>query len=91
MKNLPSHVAPYKKTPVFTEQSVPAGLLKDHRTKENVWGKIVVLEGGLEYTINEPEEEIIQLDERQFGVVEPTIPHRVSPLGNVRFYVEFYR
>jgi tellurite resistance-related uncharacterized protein len=91
MKELPSNVTSYKKTPVFTEHSVPAGLLNDHNTKEGVWGKIVIMEGALEYTIQEPEIEIIQLDPKQFGVVEPTIKHHIKPLGSVKFYVEFHR
>jgi tellurite resistance-related uncharacterized protein len=91
MKNLPDSVTPYKKTPEFTELTVPKGLLKDHQTKESVWGKIVVLEGELEYTIIEPELEVIKLSSHQHGVVEPTILHHIAPLGKVRFYVEFYR
>jgi tellurite resistance-related uncharacterized protein len=91
MKELPPQVTPYKKTPEFTEKSVPDGLLKDHNTKTGVWGKIVVLEGRLEYTIQEPKLEVIQLTPRAFGVVEPTIKHHIKPLGLVRFYVEFYR
>lgn len=91
MKQLPDNVLPYKRTPEFTEESVPAGLLNAHQTKECVWGKIVVLEGKLQYTINEPEEEVIILDENAHGVVEPTVLHAVKPLGRVRFYVEFHR
>ena len=91
MKELPSHVAAYKKTPEFTEESVPDGLLKDHNTKAGVWGRIVILEGSLEYTIQEPKLEVIQLTPRTFGVVEPTIKHHIKPLGLVKFYVEFYR
>ena len=70
MKQLPGDVVAYKRTPEFTEESVPAGLLKAHQTKEAVWGKIVVLEGRLQYTINDPETEVIVLDEARFGVVE---------------------
>ena len=91
MKRLPPHVAPYKRTPEFNEQSVPAGLLHAHQTKESVWAKIVVLEGKLQYTINEPAKEIVVLDESVYGVVEPTVLHEVKPLGKVRFYVEFHR
>ena len=43
----------------------------------------------LQYRINEPEE-VIVLGTGNFGVVEPTIPHEVKPLGQVKFYVEFY-
>jgi len=90
MKSLPDNVVAYKKTPEFDESSVPKGLLNNHQTKEGVWGKIILLEGKLLYTINEPKEEIY-LDANNFGVVEPTVYHQVKPLGKVRFYVEFYR
>lgn len=90
MKPLPEAVVAYKRTPEFDENSVPNGLLKSHQTKESVWGKIVVLEGCLQYTILEPELEVILLDANHFGVVEPTVLHEVKPQGSVRFYVEFY-
>ncbi len=91
MKSLPTNVVAYKKTLEFNEMSVPKGLLKAHQTKENVWGKIVVIEGELQYTIIEPEIETIVLTVNNYGVVEPTILHEVKPLGKVKFYVEFYR
>ncbi len=90
MKSLPDNVVAYKKTPEFDESSLPKGLLNNHQTKEGVWGKIILLEGKLLYTINEPKEEIY-LDANNSGVVEPTVYHQVKPLGKVRFYVEFYR
>ncbi len=91
MKTLPKNVTAYKRTPEFDELSVPKGLQNAHQTKKGVWGQIVVLEGQLQYTINEPEIEIIVLTENSYGVVEPEIFHDVKPLGKVRFYVEFYR
>jgi tellurite resistance-related uncharacterized protein len=86
MKQLPNTIAAYKRTPEFTEESVPAGLLRAHQTKDSVWAKIVVLEGRLQYTINEPEQEVVILDESVYGVVEPTVLHEVKPLDSVRFY-----
>ena len=91
MNSLPNNVASYKQTPEFDETSIPKGLLKSHQTKEGVWGKIIVLEGQLKYRINEPEEEIIILNEGISGVIEPTVFHEVEPIGSVKFYVEFYR
>lgn len=91
MKTLPNNVSAYKRTPEFTHDTVPAGLLSAHQTKQGAWGLIVVLEGKLEYRILEPETETVQLSESLPGVVEPTILHEVEPLGEVRFYVEFYR
>jgi tellurite resistance-related uncharacterized protein len=89
MKQLPDSVNAYKQTPEFDEITIPKVLLKAHQTKEGVWGKIVILEGVLQYSISEPEE-VILLDVNCFGVVEPTVLHEVKPLGTVRFFVEFY-
>lgn len=91
MKPMPQSVSAYKRTKIFTENTIPKGLLQDHSTMEGTWGKIVVLEGRLLYVIqSDPPEEVI-LDPTTFGVVEPTILHFVKPLDKVSFYVEFYR
>jgi tellurite resistance-related uncharacterized protein len=91
LKTLPEHCTPYKRTPEFTEASVPKGLLHGHRTKAGTWGKIVVIEGRLRYRILEPEVVDIDLSPTAFGVVEPGVLHEVLPIGNVLFYVEFCR
>ena len=91
MKSLPPDVFPYKRTPEFTESTVPAGLLRSHNTKDGVWGTIVVLEGTLLYRILEPQVEEILLSSSRCGVVEPTVRHEVVPSAGVRFYVEFHR
>ncbi|MCD1623488.1 DUF1971 domain-containing protein [Citromicrobium bathyomarinum] len=84
----------YKTTPTFTQDSVPAGLLADHSTKEGVWGLIHVSRGKLRYCVTDPrrenEERILEPGSTA-GVVEPTIVHRVEPLGPVEFHVEFLR
>lgn len=86
---LPEGLKAYKKTPVFDETSIPAGLLKDHSTKDGVWALIHVIEGRLLYRILEPLSEQA-LDTSRPGVVRPGQPHLVKPLGAVRFYVEFH-
>ncbi len=90
---LPALVS-YKTTPTFTQDSVPAGLLANHSTKEGVWGLIHVAHGKLRYCVNDPRrenEERILEPGSPAGVVEPTIVHRVEPLGPVEFHVEFLR
>ena len=91
---LPPGLVSYRRTPEFTEETVPAGLKRAHSTKEGVWGLIHVMEGELRYRI---------LDERRShaelllsagsppGIVEPAILHEVEPVGPVRFQVEFLR
>ncbi len=91
MKDLPDSVTSYNKSPEFTEETVPAGLLKAHQTKEGTWGKINVSEGYLRYRILEPELEEVLLSKEVYGVVEPTVLHEVEPEGKVRFHVEFFK
>ncbi|WP_017931098.1 DUF1971 domain-containing protein [Robiginitomaculum antarcticum] len=80
---------PYKCTPIFDENTLPAGLRKTHRTKAGVWGIIRVLQGRLRYRILDPVSETV-LDIAHPGRVMPGQPHLVEPLGAMRMLVEFY-
>jgi len=91
MKPFPSGLTAYKQTLEFTQKTVPAGLLHAHRTKEGVWGKLIVLDGSITYRILEPEREEWVLTAGQYGVIEPTVLHEVVPHDGVRFFVEFHR
>jgi tellurite resistance-related uncharacterized protein len=91
VKNLPGDLIPYKRTPEFTDLSVPRGLLKRHRTREATWGEIVVLEGSLVYRILHPDRNEFRLRPGQTGIIEPTILHEVEPHEGVKFYIQFYR
>lgn len=94
MTELPHGLRNYKRLSTFTEDTVPAGLLRDHSSKEGTWGLIRVEEGRLLYVITDPRhpatESILTVTD-QPGVVEPTVLHRVEPQDSVRFHVEFYR
>jgi tellurite resistance-related uncharacterized protein len=91
---LPDGLASYKRTPTFTEAGIPAGLLNEHSTKDGVWGLIHVEEGCLRYLVTDgrrpPAVSLLTPDSAP-GIVEPTILHRVEPVGTVRFHVEFWR
>lgn len=91
MQTLPDNIRPYKKTPVFTQDSIPAGLRKAHNTKAGTWGSIVIVRGQLLYRILEPAVEEVLLNSNRYGVVEPEVLHEVQAIGEVEFYVEFYR
>lgn len=89
MKTIPTTVQPYSKSPAFTQDTIPERLRSDHHTKDETWAKIHVQEGVLLYYIGDatsPE----RLTQDRPGVIEPKVPHRVEPEGNVRFYIEFY-
>ena len=91
MKTLPEGLVSHMQTPIFTETSVPKGLLKNHTTAENVWGVIRILEGSLLYRMIEPEHEEVVLTPENPGIVEPQMLHQVEMIGTVKFQVEFYR
>jgi len=80
-----------RRTPEFSESTVPPALRRHHATKSGVWGCIHVVSGSLRYRILGPEPEDHVLSPECVGVVEPEVPHEVEPLGEVRFYVEFLR
>ena len=90
MEQLPDGLAPYKRTPEFTETTAPAGLLKDHKLAAGVWGVIHVISGRLRYVIPSRREDVV-LSPGLDGIVVPETPHHVAPEGSVRFYVEFWR
>ena len=91
MKALPPDLQPYRRTPEFTEATMPSGLTSSHSTKSGTWGQIIVLEGEILYRILKTPFEELRLGITNPGVVEPEIEHEIEPLGKVRFYVQFYR
>lgn len=112
MPQLPPHVVKYSQVPgpaevgkvVFTADTIPKGLLKEHSTKEGTWGIIKVLKGELEYVLEQPDssnsnstttttsEITFQLTSNFHGVIQPKQLHHVRPLSpDVEFVVEFYR
>ena len=91
MTMVPADLAKYWESPIFTEATVPEHLLESHETKLGTWARILVLEGRLQYQILGPGGETRELAPDQPGIVAPTVPHKVEPLGPVRFRVEFYR
>ncbi len=81
----------YRSSPVFTETTVPAALLRSHRTAPGTWAVIRVLEGLLLYRVLDPPAERALDPAGVPGLIEPGVPHEVATLGPVRFQVEFYR
>lgn len=78
---------PYRTTPVFDEDSLPAALRQDHSTKAGVWGIIRLLEGRLRLS-DESGSRVLTPDHA--GLIHPERKHRVEPIGRMRMQVEFY-
>lgn len=82
-------MAAYRSTPIFDEDTLPAALRADHRTKAGTWGLISVLEGELRLSFADPHEEHV-LSPGRPGLVNPLQTHFVTPIGAMRMRVDFH-
>lgn len=90
-REIPDHYVAYRRTPEFTETTVPPGLLKHHTTRTGVWALIHVLRGRLEYRVDAPFHTREILEPGTPGVVVPEVEHCVASAGAVVFAVEVWR
>lgn len=86
---LPPDVEAYRSTNVFSEETLPAGLRKNHSTKAGVWAVIHVEEGRLRYCVPAWNYDKI-LEAGQQDIVAPQVVHYVEPQGKVRMFVVFH-
>lgn len=90
MSKPPPHTAPYRRTDTFTVDTVPAGLLRDHKTRAGTWGVIHVLSGAVTYRIPASGSETTLIPGTT-GLIEPEVLHSVALSDDATFYVEFWR
>ncbi len=81
---------PYKSTPVFDAETLPAGLRRAHSTRPGVWGVIRVLEGAVCYHVEDGSAPPALLTPATPGLIHPEQLHHVEPVGAMRMQVEFY-
>ncbi len=92
MFTLPDTAQPYRTIGPFTQDSLPTGLLREHNTKDGVWGLLEVLEGAVKYVITEPGEEAEHLLSSALpGVIAPQQKHHLILIGDVTFQIRFHR
>lgn len=84
-----SATAPYRSSPLFDQETLPAALRRAHSTKAGVWGVIRVVEGRVRYVRAESASESI-LDPETPGLIRPEELHYVEPLGPMKMRVDFY-
>ena len=90
MPRWPEGLVAYRRSPEFTEDTIPGGLLKAHATKPGVWAKLHVLAGSLRFRDLQNGEELL-LSEGVHPQIFPASLHEVEPCGPIRFFVEFYK
>ncbi len=84
----PADAAPYRRTPEFSQATVPAALTRAHSTKAGTWARLHVLEGRLIFRDLADGTEVM-LDPGIHPLIHPGRPHEVATPGPVRFFVEF--
>jgi tellurite resistance-related uncharacterized protein len=84
---MPPSAREYKRTEIFSEATLPKALCTEHRTKAGAWGRVVVSAGRLEF---HSRGRVRVLSAGEVAIVEPEVPHHVTPLGTVRVHVEFW-
>ena len=77
----------------FSTKTMPAGLLKNHSTKKDLWGKLVVESGIVHYTVTDPAEVgEYQINAGDYGVIVPKQLHHVELMkGDTVFHIEFMK
>lgn len=81
---------PYKSTPVFDAESLPAAIRNEHRTKEGTWGLLRVLEGHVTLVFIDPAREV-EVTPGNPAPIAPDTAHFVKLDGPMRMQVDFYR
>ncbi len=84
-----TRAAPYRSTPVFTNDTLPAALRRAHCTKAGVWGQLHVLAGTVTYVI----EATLHRRELRVGdcvVIEPRQMHYVEPSPDIQMRIDFF-
>ena len=80
---------PYRLTPIFDSETLPAALRKAHCTKAGVWGRLNVLDGRVRYVVEENGEQQV-VNAGNSVTILPQQLHHVEPIGDMRMQVSFY-
>lgn len=88
---LPDGLELVRTTAEFDENTVPAGLRVAHQIAANVWGRLVVHEGALNFVFEDEPDAAHRLHRGDSITIQPQRLHHVIVAGPVRFVVEFHR
>ena len=75
-------------TPLFSNESVPEAITREHLLKSPQWGIIKVKSGTLVFRESE---RAITLGAGEQHVIVPDVSHFVELIGPISFQLEFYR
>jgi tellurite resistance-related uncharacterized protein len=81
--------APYKITPTWDQDTLPAALRHEHSTKAGTWGVLRVLEGEVTLVFVDPAAAVLVTPETP-ALIPPEAVHHVEVAGPMRMRVEFH-
>jgi tellurite resistance-related uncharacterized protein len=90
-ERLPGGLELARTTAVFSNDTVPAGLLAAHKVATGVWGRLVVQSGSVGLRFEDASDELRLASVGESIVIPPERPHHVELDGPTEFVVEFYR
>ncbi len=80
---------PYKITPVWDEDTLPAAIRHEHSTKAGTWGVLRVLEGEVMLVFQEPAS-TVHVTPQAPALIPPEAVHHVALQGPMKMQVEFH-
>jgi tellurite methyltransferase len=87
----PEAIRRVRSSPEWDERTLPPGLLQAHQLAAGTWGKIVVHEGALRFSMSgEPPLSAELGPHSPAQAIPPRVCHEVKPAGRVRFSIEFF-
>lgn len=87
---VPEDAVAYRTTDEFSEETLPAGLRRDHSTRAGVWGRVEVLAGRLRLVMPALAIDRV-LTAGESAILPPELTHHVDPVGAARVRVVFLR
>ncbi len=74
----------------FDAGTLPAGLRRDHRVADGVWGCVQVESGSVRFSMRTEPPVDVRLEAGHRQPIPPGVPHALTVEGPVRLVVEFY-
>ena len=74
----------------WDQDSLPAGLLRAHRTAEGRWGRLQVLDGSVDFQFEREGAPVVHLESGSGQTIPPGAPHHLVPAGAVRLELELW-
>ncbi|WP_457584851.1 DUF1971 domain-containing protein [Ensifer canadensis] len=79
---------PYRSTPLFNEETIPAPLLKRRQLRPGTWVKLSVIEGSLIY--HDDTQPAVSVSADATITIPPDVAHHLQIVGPVKCQLHFY-